>query len=200
MEPLTVHHSREPFPDTRVPDIHQDVFSKNVLGFWMYLMTDCILFAVFFTTYAVLRENFSFHLGIAFTETMLLLVSSFTSGMALLASLKNQKSQVLSWLGITFLLGAAFIGFELTEFSQLMREGNGWTRNAFFSSFFALVGLHGMHVSTGLLWIVVMFFQVGILGITSTTFRRLVIFNMFWHFLDLIWIFIFTFVYLMGAI
>lgn len=205
---LEVHHTREAHPDTRVPDPHQDTFSKTVLGFWMYLMTDCLLFATLFVTYAVLHNNTFggpssrelFSLDTAFAETMILLCSSVTCGFALLASLKKYKNNVLAWLAITFLLGGAFIAMELHEFTHLIHKGNSWERSAFLSAFFTLVGTHGLHVSIGLLWILVMIGQVFWMGITVLTFRRLVVFSLFWHFLDLVWIFIFTFVYLMGVI
>jgi cytochrome o ubiquinol oxidase subunit 3 len=207
---LTIHHedTLEPNPDTRTPDPHQDTFSKNVLGFWMYLMTDCILFASLFATYAVLHNSTFggpsskdlFSLPLSFAETMILLFSSVTCGFAMLSSLRNEKNQIIAWLAITFLLGATFIAIELTEFTHLVQEGNSWTRSAFLSSFFTLVGTHGLHVSFGLLWMLVMMVQVFLMGVTTITFRRLVIFSLFWHFLDLIWIFIFTFVYLMGVI
>lgn len=209
-KPLTIHHqdTLEPHPDTHLPDQHQDVFSKTTLGFWMYLMTDSLLFATLFCAYAVLHiETFDgpsarnlFSLTTAFTETMILLLSSVTCGLAMLSALRNKKNQVNAWLAISFLLGVCFVIIELTEFTQLFQEGNSWKRSAFLSSFFALVSTHGIHVSFGLLWMIVMMIQVFRLGVTATTFRRLITFNMFWHFLDLVWIFIFTFVYLMGVI
>lgn len=205
---LTIHHTPDPNADTSTPDPHQDTYSKTILGFWMYLMTDCILFATLFVTYAVLRNSTFggptsrelFSLSTSFAETMILLCSSLTCGVAMLASLKNKKNQVLGWLAVTFSLGAVFIAMEMHEFAHLIQEGNDWTRSAFLSSFFTLVGTHGLHVSMGLLWIVVMLAQVFFLGINVDTFRRLVTFSMFWHFLDLIWIFIFTFVYLLGVV
>lgn len=204
---LTIHHEREPNPDLRTPDPHQDSFSKTILGFWMYLMTDCLVFATLFATYAVLHKNTNggpgakelFHIPTAFIETMILLFSSITSGFALLAALKNKKFQVLGWLAVTFILGASFVFMELHEFHQLVEEGHSWTKSAFLSSFFTLVGTHGLHVTIGLLWMLVMMAQVFHFGVTTDTFRRLVCFNMFWHFLDLVWIFIFTFVYLLGV-
>ncbi len=209
-KPLTIHHqdTLEPFPDTRFPDQHQDTFSKTTLGFWIYLMTDCLLFATLFCTYAVLHnETFDgpsardlFSLPTAFTETMILLLSSVTCGLGMLSALQNKKNQVIAWLAVSFLLGAAFIAIELTEFTHLFKEGSSWQRSAFLSSFFALVSTHGLHVSFGLLWMVVMMAQVFRRGVTVITFRRLITFSMFWHFLDLVWIFIFTFVYLMGVI
>lgn len=205
---LEVHHTPDPHADTHLPDPHQDTFSKTVLGFWMYLMTDCILFGTLFATYAVLHSNTFggpssrelFNLPTAFLETMILLFSSVTCGLAVLASLKSRKGRVISWLALTFLLGASFVAIELHEFRELVREGHSWQESAFLSSFFTLVGTHGLHVSFGLLWIVVMLAQVAYQSITTDTFRRLVIFSLFWHFLDLVWIFIYTFVYLLGVI
>lgn len=208
MKPLTIHHTRDLHADTSIPDPHQDAFSAVTLGFWMYLFTDCLLFVSLFTTYAVLHhETFGgptsrdiFQLPIAFTETMILLFSSMTCGFAVLSSLRNKKNMVLFWLAITFLLGASFVTIELIEFNDLVQEGFSWQRSAFLSSFFTLVGTHGLHVSSGLLWLLVIMGQILISGINVNTFRRLVVFSLFWHFLDLIWIFIFTFVYLMGMI
>lgn len=205
---LTIHHTREPHPDTSVPDPHQDTYSKTIMGFWMYLMTDCLIFGTLFATYAVLHDNTFggpsskdlYSLPFAFIETMLLLCSSLTCGMATLSSLKRDKNKILAWLGITFLLGIGFISMELTEFSHLVEEGYSWKRSAFLSAFFALVGTHGTHIAVGLLWMAVMAAQVYFQGVNVDTFRRLIAFNMFWHFLDLIWIFIFTFVYLLGVI
>ena len=209
-KPLTIHHqdTLEPYADTRIPDPHQDTFSKTTLGFWIYLMTDCLLFATLFTTYAVLHNGTFggpssrqlFSLSTAFAETMILLFSSLTCGLGMLSALQNKSRQVIAWLAVSFLLGASFITLELNEFTHLVQGGNSWTRSAFLSSFFTLVGTHGLHVSIGLLWMAVMMVQVFWFGVTVFTFRRLVIFSLFWHFLDLIWIFIFTFVYLMGVI
>jgi cytochrome o ubiquinol oxidase subunit 3 len=204
-----VHHqdTLERYPDTRTPDPHQDTFSKTVLGFWIYLMTDCLVFACLFCTYAILHKNTFggpsakeiFSLSTAFIETMILLFSSVTCGFGILSSLKSKKNQVIAWLIISFLLGAAFIGLELNEFTEFVQKGYSWKRSAFLTSYFAVVGTHGLHVSVGLLWMAVMIAQVFFLGITADTFRRLVVFSLFWHFLDVVWIFIFTFVYLMGV-
>ncbi|MBI5272626.1 MAG: cytochrome o ubiquinol oxidase subunit III [Chlamydiia bacterium] len=205
---LTIHHTRDPHADTRTPDPHQDTFSKTILGFWMYLMTDCLLFTSLFATYAVLHNSTFggpssrqlFSLPSTIVETMALLMSSVTCGFAMLAALHNKKKKIIVWLAASFLLGACFVAIELSEFSHLVHEGNSWQRSAFLSSFFALVGTHGFHVSVGLLWMAVMMGQVAFYGVTVHTFRRLAVFSMFWHFLDLVWIFIFTFVYLMGVI
>ncbi len=208
LDDTTIHHTREQNPDLSVPDPHQDVFSKTYMGFWIYLMSDCLIFATLFATYAVLKNSTFggptskdiFELSTAFTETMILLASSVTCGFAVLASLKNKWKSVLVWLGLTFLLGASFLAIELHEFYGLISEGNSWQRSAFLSGFFALVGTHGLHVTFGLLWLIVMAAQIFYQKINKDTFRRLVLFSLFWHFLDLVWIFIFTFVYLMGVI
>jgi len=208
MTDFTIHHTPDPQADTSLPDPNQDTFFTTVLGFWMYLMTDCVFFAAFFATYAVLHNNTFggpssrelFSLSTAFIETMILLCSSVTCGMAMLAALRGKKNQIIAWLAVTFLLGASFMALELHEFTHLVESGNSWTRSAFLSSFFALVGTHGLHVSIGLLWMFVVTMQVFYWGVTVDTFRRLVVFSLFWHFLDVVWIFIFTFVYLMGVI
>jgi cytochrome o ubiquinol oxidase subunit 3 len=203
-----VHHKVEPHPDRSVPDPHQDMYVRNTLGFWMYLMTDCLIFASLFVTYAVLHsETFGgptsrdlFSLSLAFWETIVLLLSSVTCGFAILSSLRHKKNQILAWLIASLFFGALFLSMELHEFSHFVQEGNSWTRSAFLSSYFTLVGTHGLHVSIGSFWMIVMMGQIYFKGITVFTFRRLVIFGMFWHFLDLVWIFIFTFVYLMGVL
>jgi len=207
---LTIHHqdTLELHPDTRPPDPHQDTFSKTTQGFWLYLMTDCLVFASLFCTYAVLHNHVFggpssheiFNLTTSFVETMILLFSTVTCGFGMLAALKSDKNQILAWLGLSFLLGASFVAIELTEFTHLVQEGYSWKRSAFLTSFFTLVGTHGLHVSVGLLWMGVMMTQIYWLGVTVHTFRRLAVFSLFWHFLDLVWIFIFTFVYLMGVI
>lgn len=208
MKSLTIHHTADLHADTREPDPHQDTFSKTVLGFWMYLMTDCIVFATLFTTYAVLHNSTFggptsrelFDLSTSFTETMILLFSSVACGLGMLSALKSKKNEVIAWFAVTFLLGASFVAIELTEFTEMVHEGHSWTTSAFLSSFFTLVGTHGLHVTIGLFWMLVIMTQVFLSGITIETFRRLVVFSLFWHFLDVVWIFIFTFVYLMGVI
>lgn len=180
--------------------------SKSLLGFWVYLMTDFVLFASLFATFAVLRgDTFGgpdgeeiFKLPFVFAETMILLTSSFTCGLAMLAARTGQKRQVISWFIITFLLGAAFLGLELSEFHHLVAEGDSWRRSGFLSAFFTLVGTHGLHITIGLMWMVVMIYQTLKRGLTTSVVRKLTMLSMFWHFLDIIWIFIFTIVYLMG--
>lgn len=181
---------------------------KSTLGFWIYLMTDCILFASLFATYIVLHNNTFggpdgsqlFDMPSILVETLLLLTSSFTCGLAMIAIRQRNLKFSLFWLGFTFALGAAFLGMELAEFQLLISEGNSWQRSGFLSSFFTLVGTHGLHIAIGLLWLAVMAWKLLREGFTSNIVRRLGLFSMFWHFLDIIWIFIFTFVYLMGAL
>lgn len=205
---LTIHHEMDPEATTEWPDPHQSRFAKTSLGFWIYLMTDCILFSCFFIAHAVLQNQTYggatsqelFDLGTAFTETMLLLASSFTCGLALLAATRRNRKATVNWLIVTILFGASFLAFELNEFRHLIDSGNSWRESAFLSSFFGLVGLHGCHITVGIAWMSVMIGQLLYYGIVPDTFRRLVMLNMFWHFLDLIWIFIFTFVYLRGVL
>jgi cytochrome o ubiquinol oxidase subunit 3 len=204
---LTIYHTPDPHPDTRVPDPHQDTFSKTTLGFWLYLMTDCLVFATLFTTYAVLhRETFGgptsaqlFDLKLSFAETMILLLSTVTCGMSVLATYRK-KNHVIGWLAATFILGAAFLALEISEFVHFVHEGHSWDKSAFLSAYFTLVGTHGLHIAVGLTWISVMIGQVLYFGINVITFRRLTLFSLFWHFLDVVWIFIFTFVYLLGVL
>lgn len=179
----------------------------KVLGMWVYLMSDCILFGTLFASYAVLSGAFAggptgqelFSLPFILTETFLLLFSSITYGYAMLAVHRRDESSLLRWLGITFALGAAFIGMELYEFHHLVSIGAGPTRSAYLSSFFALVGTHGLHVAAGLIWMGVLIHQVKRRGLTSTNVTRLSCLSLFWHFLDLVWICVFTFVYLFGV-
>ncbi|WP_312928166.1 cytochrome o ubiquinol oxidase subunit III [Pseudescherichia sp.] len=186
---------------------HHDAGSNKVFGFWMYLMSDCILFACLFATYAVLVNGTAggpsgkdiFELPFVLVETALLLFSSITYGMAIIAMNNGRQSQVISWLALTFLFGAGFIGMELYEFHHLIAEGFGPDRSGFLSGFFALVGTHGLHVTSGLVWMAILMFQVTRRGLTSTNRTRLMCLSMFWHFLDVVWICVFSVVYLMGA-
>ncbi len=181
---------------------HDD--SKTLFGFWVYLMTDCILFATLFATYAVLhpgtnggpsgRELFS--LPYALAETLILLVSSFTVGLAMI---NISRGKLLAWFGATFLLGVAFLTMELSEFASFVREGHSWEHSAFLSAFFTLVGTHGLHILAGLFWMVVLLIPVIRKGLTPVSMKRLMCLRLFWHFLDVVWIFIFTIVYLMGV-
>jgi cytochrome o ubiquinol oxidase subunit 3 len=181
--------------------------NRTVFGFWVYIMTDCVLFASLFATYAVLHNNTFggepgkqlFELHGALAETLILLTSSFTCGLAMLAVHRRDKRQVIGWFIVTFLLGVAFLALELTEFRHLVAEGDSWRRSGFLSGFFTLVSTHGLHISVGLLWMLAMLVKLVRKGFTRATIRRLQMLSMFWHFLDVVWIFIFTIVYLMGA-
>ena len=183
------------------------VFSRKTLGFWVYLMTDCVLFATLFATFAVLRTATAggpagsdiFDLNFILIETMILLTSSFTVGLALLAAERGLRYQSLTWLVITFALGATFLGMELWEFNHLIGEGHGWQQSAFLSSYFVLVGTHGLHIAVGLIWMAVVIFRLIQRNFKETDVRRLSLLSLFWHFLDIIWIFIFSFVYLIGG-
>ncbi|MCQ4159496.1 cytochrome o ubiquinol oxidase subunit III [Roseomonas sp. GC11] len=178
------------------------------LGFWIYLMSDCILFAGIFATYAVLSHATAggptshelFELPYVLAETMILLASSVTYGMGMLAAVAQKRGKALAWLALTGLLGLSFIVMELNEFHHMIAAGAGPDRSAFLSAFFTLVGTHGLHVSAGLLWLVVLMSQVAVKGLTETNLTRLSCLSMFWHFLDIIWIGVFTIVYLMGVV
>lgn len=192
----------------KTSETHDDGASKTLFGFWIYLMTDCILFASLFATFTVLRNNTFgglsghelFSLPFVLTETLILLTSSFTAGLATLSANRRNQNQVLGWFGITFLLGLAFLALEINEFANLTHEGNSWRRSGFLSAFFTLVGTHGAHITVGLLWMAVMMAKIYHRGLGIATVKRLTMLSLFWHFLDIIWIFIFTIVYLMGAI
>jgi len=184
------------------------VYQRKSLGFWIYLMTDCVLFATLFATFAVLRSATAggpagsdiFDLNFVLIETMILLTSSFTAGLAVLGAERGFKKQTIIWLLITFALGATFLAMELWEFSQLIGEGHGWQQSAFLSSYFVLVGTHGLHIAVGLIWMAVVIFRLLQRNFKETDVRRLSILGLFWHFLDVIWIFIFSFVYLIGGL
>ncbi len=184
------------------------VDSRNIFGFWVYLMTDCILFATLFATFAVLRNNTYggpsghelFSLNFVLSETVILLTSSFTCGLAVLAAGCSDRKQAIFWFVVTFLLGLAFLTLEITEFRHLYIEGNSWRRSGFLSAFFTLVGTHGLHITAGLIWMFVMIAKIMRQGLRAANQRRLVMLSLFWHFLDVIWIFIFTIVYLLGAV
>lgn len=181
--------------------------NKTTFGFWVYLMTDCVLFAALFAVYAVLHTSTNggpaakelFSLPYVLVETIILLTSSFCVGMAALAVDAKKLKAAMGWLGVTFLLGLSFVSMEVHEFRHLVSEGNGASRSAFLSSYFTLVGTHGLHITVGLLWMIVMVILVLKRGLNDNNRRKLGLLAMFWHFLDVIWIFIFTIVYLLGA-
>jgi cytochrome o ubiquinol oxidase subunit 3 len=184
---------------------HEEAANDRVMfGFWVYLMTDLLMFAVLFAVYAVLHGNTLggptgrdiFSLPLALAETLVLLTSSFTCGIGMIAARAGNKKQVLRWFGITFILGLCFLSLEFKEFAEFIHEGHTISTNAFFSSFFALVGTHGAHIISGLLWMAITLVYVAKRGLTSHMVRKLTLLSLFWHFLDIVWIFIFTIVYL----
>jgi cytochrome o ubiquinol oxidase subunit III len=179
---------------------------KVVFGLWIYILSDCVLFAALFATYAVQHTQLFggpapsgiFSLSNALVETLLLLTSSFTCGLAVLAAYADKKGLTMAALAATLLLGISFVALELVEFGQLLADGHSWQQSGFLSSFFTLVGTHGLHVSLGMLWMLVLLSNIALRGVTTGNMRKLLAFSIFWHFLDIIWIFIFTFVYLFG--
>ena len=180
----------------------------TLLGFWLYLMSDCLIFACLFATYAVLGRSYAggptgmelFDLPLVAVNTSLLLLSSITYGFAMLETQRKGLRNALIWLTLTGVLGAGFIGIELYEFSHLIHEGAGPQRSGFLTAFFSLVGTHGLHVSFGIIWLITLMFQLRKHGLTPENTRRLMCLSMFWHFLDVVWIGVFTFVYLMGVL
>jgi cytochrome o ubiquinol oxidase subunit 3 len=180
----------------------------TLLGFWLYLMSDCLIFAVLFAVYAVLGRSYAagpsgadlFELPVVALNTALLLFSSITYGLAMIGMQHGKQRHLLGWLAVTGLLGVGFLGLELTEFAHLIHEGAGPGRSAFLSAFFTLVGTHGLHVAFGTIWLVTLMLQVRKHGLIPANKRRLVCLSMFWHFLDVVWIGVFTFVYLMGVL
>ena len=198
-----LHHTHEGAHDHG----HHDAGANKVFGFWIYLMSDCILFACLFATYAVLVNGTAggpagkdiFELPFVFAETMLLLLSSITFGFGMLAMNENKVSAVNTWLLVTFILGAGFIAMEIYEFHHLIVNDAGPDRSGFLSAFFTLVGTHGIHVTSGLIWIIVMMVLISKKGLTERNRTRLMCLSLFWHFLDVVWICVFTVVYLMGV-
>lgn len=182
--------------------------SPTALGFWIYLMSDALLFATIFATFGVLSTSYAggpapreiFDLPLVALNTALLLVSSITFGFAMLAAEAKALRRTRAWLVVTALLGAAFVGIEIYEFAELIAEGATPQRSGFLSGFFTLVGTHGAHVTVGIVWIGVMLLQIGKRGLIVENRRRLLCLSMFWHFLDIIWIGVFTFVYLLGVL
>ncbi|RYE03861.1 MAG: cytochrome o ubiquinol oxidase subunit III [Sphingomonadales bacterium] len=187
---------------------HHEPGGSTMLGFWIYLMSDALIFATLFATYGVLSSAFAggptpreiFELPLVAVNTALLLVSSITYGFAMIAMQQGKLNGVRLWLVITGLLGAGFVGIELYEFSALIHEGATPQTSAYLSAFFTLVATHGLHVTFGIIWLVVMLFQLGQRGLHPDNQRRLMCLSMFWHFLDIVWIGVFTFVYLLGVL
>jgi cytochrome o ubiquinol oxidase subunit III len=181
---------------------------RATFGFWVYLMTDLLMFSILFAAFSVLHNNTAggasgrelFSQPVALTETLLLLTSSFTCGIGMFRARQGNKNQVLVWFGITFVLGLGFLGLEISEFTKFFREGHTLQSNGFLSSFFILVGTHGAHITSGLVWMGTTLSVVSVRGLKSSLVRKLSLLSLFWHFLDIVWIFIFTIVYLRALV
>ncbi|MDO4591307.1 MAG: cytochrome o ubiquinol oxidase subunit III [Comamonadaceae bacterium] len=191
------HPAHEPHPE-----------NGTSLGFWLYLMSDVLIFAALFATFGVLGRSYAggptgaelFSLELVAINTAFLLLSSLTFGFAMLNKQKKNVNGTLGWLAATGLLGLAFLAVEIYEFAHIYSMGATIQTSAFLSSFFTLVGTHGLHVSFGLIWLVVLMVQIKKKGLIHANVRRLNCLSMFWHFLDVVWIGVFTFVYLMGVL
>ena len=196
--------------DPKTEHGHGGLASKRIVvgyGFWIFLLSDIIMFSAFFASYAVLSGATDggptgkqlFDLTNVAIETTCLLVSSFTCGLASIAATRGQRGMFYGAMAATFVLGAIFVGLEVNEFVGMVAKGAGPDRSAFLSAFFTLVGCHGLHVSCGLLWLLTMMAQVWAKGFRPDIMRRMLCFSLFWHALDIIWVALFSVVYLMGA-
>jgi heme/copper-type cytochrome/quinol oxidase subunit 3 len=182
--------------------------SIKITGFWMFLVTDMLIFASLFSVYAVYHSRIAlgpspgtlFHLGPVIWETVLLLTSSFTVGLSVFEMRRGRKRPALAWLVLTIALGAGFVGLEISDFVGYVSQGATWHVSAFLSSFYVLVGTHGSHVTFGIMWAITLIVQILRRGFTEVTARKLYTFSLYWHFLDIVWVFIFTYVYLSAKI
>ncbi|MEM0900400.1 MAG: cytochrome o ubiquinol oxidase subunit III [Pseudomonadota bacterium] len=189
-------------------DEHAHHETGTMLGFWIYLMSDCLIFGVLFAVHAVIGQNYAagpspadlFDIKLILVATFMLLFSSITYGFAVINMQENKQKPMMMWLIVTGVFGLAFLGLEVYEFAHLIHVGATPQSSAFLSSFFTLVGTHGLHVTCGAIWLAVLLVQVQKHGLTHENKRRIMCLSMFWHFLDLIWIGVFSFVYLTGVI
>lgn len=190
------------------PDTHHDPYSKTIFGFWLFLMSDLVLFGALFAAYMVCSNSTFggpsakqlFQPSFTLIQTLVLLFSSLTAGLAGAAAHRKRKKETIVLFGVTFVLGIVFMWMMLSEFSNLARAGNGWDKSAFLSTYFTVVGTHGIHVLFGLLWILVLLIPVWREGVSHVSIRRLTCLRMFWQFLNIVWVFIFSFVYLLGVV
>ncbi|EDV18422.1 uncharacterized protein TRIADDRAFT_35138 [Trichoplax adhaerens] len=193
--------------DERFPDTHRGVYSKTIFGFWVYLLSDFMLFATLFAAYAVLRNatyggptaKDLFNIHYTLIQTVVLLCASLTAGMGGVFAHKRRKIPTIICFTLTFIVGLVFMAMEWGEFTHLIASGSGWQRSAFLSSYFTVVGTHGLHVIFALLWVIVLLPPVFKDGLNPVNIRRLTCLRMFWQFLNVVWIFIFTIIYLMGV-
>lgn len=191
---------------TLPPEFHDNMESIRILGFWIFLTTDLVLFGSLFAVYVVFRSRVAlgptphqlFTMGPVLTETLILLTSSFTCSLSLYSARVNRVKGAILWLVVTLALGMSFVFLEIREFASDVLSGHTWHQSAFLSGFFTLVGTHGSHVSVGIGWAIMLSIQLGMKGLTLTTRRKLYAFALYWHFLDIVWIFLFTVVYLSG--
>ena len=189
------------------PDTHHDVYSKTVFGFWLYLLTDFMLFATIFAAYAVLNGNTFggptpktlFNLDYTTLQTFILLVSTFAASVGGAYAHRKSKGGTILFFLISFVLGAVFLGMEFHEFSHLIAAGSGWEKNAFASAFFSLVGMFQFHLIIALLWLILLLIPVFRSGVSGRSVLRLTCLRMFWQFLNIVWVFIYTLVYLLGV-
>lgn len=194
--------SHEQYPDT-----HHDPYSKTIFGFWMFLLTDFILFGTLFAVYAVLRDSTFggptaqqlLSRSYAFGESFLLLTAGFTSGLAAAYSHRENKNMTIFYFLITFIIGLAVFWMQMHEFHQIIAQGYSWKTSAFLSAYFSLIGTLSIHILFGLLWIPVILFSVWKEGVNQVNLRRIMCLKMFWQFINIVWIVIFTIVYLMGV-
>nr|WP_282201401.1 cytochrome o ubiquinol oxidase subunit III [Collibacillus ludicampi] len=205
---MTVNEVVSRFGDRRLHDDHDhDQEGMKILGFWIFLVSDCLLFASLFATFLVLRTHIAggpsgkelFEMPGVTAETFALLTSSFTSGLAVMEMRRGNVKRLIGWLIVTALLGLVFVGLEIDEFVKMVSEGATIQHSAFLSAFFTLVGTHGCHVTLGLFWMTAIMFQLARYGINAVTQRKVFIACLYWHFLDVVWVFLFTVVYLMGV-
>lgn len=192
--------------NTLPTEFQDNMESIRIMGFWVFLTTDLVLFGSLFAVYVVFRSRVGlgptphqlFAMGPVLTETLILLTSSFTCSLSLYSSRKNRLKGAITWLVITLALGMSFVLLEIKEFATDVQNGHTWHQSAFLSGFFTLVGTHGSHVTVGIGWAIMLAIQLGMKGLTLTTRRKLYAFALYWHFLDIVWIFLFTVVYLSG--
>lgn len=188
------------------PDIHHHSYGRTIFGMWLYLMSDLIFFGALFATYIVLKgstfggpsSSELFQPGFTLIQTLIMLFCSFTAGLAGASAHRKEKNRTLLLFGLTFLLGIVFMGMEFTEFSRFLAAGHGWEKSAFLSAYYTIIGTYGVHVLFGLLWIIVLLIPVWREGITHVSVRRLTALRMFWQFINIVWVLIFSFVYLLG--
>lgn len=197
-----------PAPEARPLEFADHHGSLGILGFWLFLASDVVLFSCLFAVYAAYGGRTAggptpadlFHYGPALAETLLLLTSSFACGLCVYGLRRRSRGTVALWLAVTMVLGLGFVGLEVHEFASYVALGDTWHKSAWLSAFFGLVGTHGMHVSFGLLWAATLLIQVLRRGVDGANAQRLYIFSLYWHFLDIVWVFIFSAVYLAGRI